>query len=141
MLIPRIFLKRSESEKNKRVRRASQRLSIQEQMEDHLSMAIAENAGVEINSDEATIGSKNIETLSKGYAQIIKASAENRRIELQIQEAKCRRVDSRYSTMPKVAGVIVTGLVTVFWLCLEQGCPLPMRLVQMTTALTTPRGL
>lgn len=139
MLIPRIFLKRSESER-KRVSH-SQQMSIQQQMEEHLSMAISENAGVEIDSEEATIGSKNIETLSKGYAQIIKASAENRRIELQIQEAKCRRIDSRYSTMPKIAGVIVTGLVTVFWLCLEQGTPLPMRLVQMATALTTPRGL
>ena len=139
MLIPRYFLKCKNTKREKQVR--EQRLSIERQMEEHLSMAIAENAGVEINSDEATIGSKNIETLSKGYAQIIKANAENRRIELQIQEAKCRRIDSRYSVTPKIAGVIITGVVTIFWLCLEQGTPLPMRLVQMTTALITPRGL
>lgn len=139
MLIPRYFLKCKNTKKKKQVR--EQRLSIQRQMEDALSMAISENAGVDINSDEATVGSKNIETLSKGYAQIIKADAERQKITLQIEEAKCRRIDSRYSITPKVAGVIVTGLVTVFWLCLEQGTPLPMRLVQMTTALITPRGL
>jgi len=139
MLIPRYFLKCKNTKKKKQVR--EQRLSIESQMEEALSMAISENAGVDINSDEATVGSKNIETLSKGYAQIIKASAENRRIQLQIEEAKSRKIDSRYSVMPKVAGVVITGVVTVFWLCLEQGTPLPMRLVQMTTALITPRGL
>lgn len=104
-------------------------------------MALAENAGVDISSNEATAGSKNIETLSKAYSQLRKAEAEELKLELQIAEAKKQRMINWDIVIPKVAGIAVAGMTTAFWLCLEQGTPLPMRLVKMVGDLTLPRNI
>lgn len=133
MLFTRHFLKVCKGEGHKT---SSSRIITE--MEEHLSMAIAENATLDIESNEATAGSKNVETLAKAYSQLQKAENERLRTELQIVEAKQVNWDN---ILPKVAGCCVAGLVTVFWLCLEQGTPLPMRLVQVVTNLTMPRNL
>lgn len=104
-------------------------------------MAISENSGVDISSPEATNGSKNIETLSKAYAQLQKAESEQLKLELQIVEAKKQRCISWDVVIPKVAGIAVAGMTTAFWLCLEQGTPLPMRLVKLVSDLTLPRNI
>ncbi len=104
-------------------------------------MAIAENAGVDISSPEATAGSKNIETLSKAYSQLQKAETEQFKLELQIAEAqKTRRVNWDI-VIPKATGIVIAGACTIFWVCLEQGTPLPMKLVKFVTDLTLPRNI
>ena len=115
--------------------------SLVKEMQNHISMAIAENAGMDIDSAEATAGSKNLETLCKGYAQLSKAEAERLKVELQIAEANKRQMINWDIIIPKLGGAVVAGIATIFWLCLEQGTPLPMRLVNFVTTLTTPRNL
>ena len=115
--------------------------NVKEMLEEHLKASISETAVEHIDSDKATKGAQNIETLSKAYSNLEKAESERKRIELQIEEAKRRRMANWDIIIPKVAGVVITGAVTIFWLSMEQGSPLPMRLVQMTNSLTVPRGL
>lgn len=114
---------------------------IRTELAEHISMAIAENSSEELSSDKATAGSKNIETLSKAYSQLEKAEAERLKVILQIKEAERRQWVNWDVVLPKLAAVGVTGAVTVFWICMEQGTPLPMRLVKMVSDLTLPRGL
>ena len=116
-------------------------IDVRTELAEHISMAIAENASEELSSDEATAGSRNIETLAKAYSQLEKAEAERQKVILQIKEAERRQWVNWDVVLPKVAAIGVTGAVTVFWLCMEQGTPLPMRLVKMVGDLTLPRGL
>jgi len=141
VLVSRSFLKFCESRVSKREKRTKEQNRIIEEMEEHLSMALAENAGVDISSNEATAGSKNIETLSKAYSQLRKAEAEELKLELQIAEARKTRMINWDIVIPKVVGITVAGMTTVFWLCLEQGTPLPMRLVKLVGDLTLPRNI
>ena len=126
-------------EKHKRQEKKETRII--DEMTEHLSMAISENSGVDISSPEATNGSKNIETLSKAYAQLQKAESEQLKLELQIAEAKKQRIVNWDILIPKATGIVVAGAVTVFWICLEQGTPLPMRLVKLVSDLTLPRNI
>ncbi len=140
MIISRSFL-RSYKKKNNFEGHYRKKSKVVTELEDHISMAMAENASLNIESAEATTGSKNVETLCKAYSQLQKAETEQLKLELQIAEANKQRMVNWDSILPKVAGVVVTGIVTTFWICLEQGTPLPMRLVQMASNLTMPRNL
>jgi len=115
--------------------------TVTNELVEHLSNAISENSANDIYSDEATTGCKNIETISKALSSLEKADAENKKVELQIEQAKAEQAAQVWNIAPKVAGVIVTGLVTIFWIMLEQNSVVPMRLVQMTNSLVTPKGL
>ena len=141
MLVSRSFLKFCENKIEKHKRQEKKETRIIDEMTEHLSMAISENSGVDISSPEATNGSKNIETLSKAYAQLQKAESEQLKLELQIAEAKKQRIVNWDILIPKATGIVVAGAVTVFWICLEQGTPLPMRLVKLVSDLTLPRNI
>lgn len=141
MIVSRSFLKFCESRISKHEKRAKQQNRIVAEMEEHISLAMAENAGEDISSNAATAGSKNIETLCKAYSQLRKAEAEELKLELQIAEARKTRTINWDIIIPKVAGIAVAGATTVFWLCLEQGTPLPMRLVKLVGDLTLPRNI
>ena len=139
MIISKNFLRIFEERNAKKV--YHEKSKVVTELEDHISMAMAENASLNIESAEATTGSKNVETLCKAYSQLQKAETEQLKLELQIAEANKQRMVNWDNILPKVAGVVVTGVVTAFWICLEQGTPLPMRLVQMASNLTMPRNL
>ena len=141
MIVSRSFLKFCENCVEKHKRQEKKETRIIDEMTEHLSMAISENSGVDISSAEAVTGSKNIETLSKAYAQLQKAEAEQLKLELQIAEAKKQRMVNWDILIPKATGIVVAGAVTIFWICLEQGTPLPMRLVKLVSDLTLPRNI
>lgn len=115
--------------------------SSKELLEEHLKECITENACEHVDTDKASKGAANIELLAKSMEHLEKAEAERLKVELQIAEAKRRQFVNWDVLLPKLAAIGVTGLVTVFWLCLEQGSPIPMRLVKMASDLITPRGL
>lgn len=140
MLVPKCFSRSNRRSKNQyeEYRKQSR---ISKELEEHLSMAISENGGNNIDSNESTIGSKNIETLAKAYANLKKAESERLKLELAIADSYKRRWINWDNVLPKLAGVVVTGAVTIFWLCLEQGTPIPTRLTRMASDLTVPKGL
>lgn len=140
MIIPKYF-SRSRNRKRDRYEEYRQKSRVSRELEEHLSWAIAENGGNQIDSAESTVGSKNVETLSKAYASVEKAEAERLKVELAIADSRRRQWINWDTIIPKVAGIVVTGLVTGFWLCIEQGTPVSQRLVKMSTDLTLPRGL
>lgn len=110
-------------------------------LEEHLKECITENAMEHIDTDKATKGAQNIELLAKSMEHLEKAESERLRIQLQLAEGQRRQWVNWDIVIPKIVAVGVTGAVTVFWLCLEQGTPIPMRLVKMVSDLTVPRGL
>lgn len=112
-----------------------------EMLEEHLKESITENALEHIDSDRAAKGAQNIELLTKSMEHLKKAESEQLKVQLQIAEAQRRQWVNWDIVLPKLAAIGVTGCVTVFWLCLEQGTPVPMRLVKMVTDLTLPKGL
>lgn len=112
-----------------------------EMLEEHLKESILECSMEHIDTAEATVGSQNLEKLAKAMASLETAESERLRVQLEIEEAKRRQWINWDMMIPKLVGIGVTGAVTVFWICLEQGTPLPMRLVQMASNLTMPRGL
>ena len=116
-------------------------LSSKELLEEHIKNSIEENACEHIDSDKATRGAQNIELLTKAMEHLEKAQAERLKVELQINEAKKKQWISWDVVIPKLFSIGVLGLVTIFWICLEQGTPVPMRLVKLTNDLLTPRGL
>lgn len=140
MIFPRCF-SRSRNRKRYQYEEYRQHSRVSKELEEHLSWAIAENGGNQIDSENATTGSKNVETLAKAYASVEKAEAERLKVELAIADSRRRQWVNWDTVIPKVAGVVVTGAVTVFWICMEQGTPVPTRLVKMTSDLTLPRGL
>jgi len=115
--------------------------SSEDLLEEHIKESILETSMEHIDTDKATRGSQNIKALAEAKEHLEKAKCERKKIELQIAEANQRRYVNWDIVLPKLIGIAVTGAVTVFWLCLEQGTPIPMRLVKMTTDLTVPRGL
>jgi hypothetical protein len=141
MLVSKSFLKFCENRIEKHEKEKQKQSRIMSEMTEHLSLAISENSGVDISSPEATNGSKNIEVLSKAYAQLQKAESEQLKLELQIAEAKKQRMVNWDIIIPKATGIVVAGAVTIFWICLEQGTPLPMRLVKLVSDLTLPRNI
>lgn len=140
MIFPRRF-SRSQNRKGHSYEEYRRRSHVSKELAEHLSWAIAENGGNQIDSEESTVGSKNVETLARAYASVEKAEAERLRVELAIADSRRRQWINWDTVIPKVAGVAVTGVVTIFWICLEQGTPVPARLVKMTSDLTLPRGL
>lgn len=110
-------------------------------LEEHLKECITENACEHIDTDKASKGAQNIELLAKSMEHLEKAEAERLKVQLQISEAQRRQWVNWDIVLPKMVAIGVTGAVTVFWLCLEQGTPIPMRLVKMVSDLTVPRGL
>ena len=115
--------------------------SSKELLEEHLKECITENALEHVDTDKASKGAQNIELLTKSMEHLEKAEAERLKVELQLAEAQRRQWVNWDIVLPKIAAIGVTGAVTVFWLCLEQGTPIPMRLVKMVSDLTVPRGL
>lgn len=140
MIIPRRFSGNGQK-KQQNYESYRKRSEVSKELEEHISWAIAENGSNPIESPESTAGSKNVEQLTKAYANLEKAEAERLKVELQICESKRRQWVNWDVVIPKVAGIMATALVTGFWICIEQGTPVPSRLVQMSTSLTTPRGL
>lgn len=116
-------------------------LTATKMLEEHLKECITENALEHVDTDRATKGAQNIELLSKSMEHLKKAEAEQLKVKLQLAEAQRRQWVNWDIVLPKLVAIGVTGIVTVFWLCLEQGTPVPMRLVKMATDLTVPRGL
>lgn len=116
-------------------------LTSKELLEEHIKSSIEENACEHIDSDKATRGAQNIELLTKAMEHLEKAEAERLKVELQIDESKKRQWISWDVVIPKLFSIGVLGLVTIFWICLEQGTPVPLRLVKLTNDLLTPRGL
>ena len=115
--------------------------TVSNELATHLSYAISENSANDIDSEKASIGSKNIETIAKALSSLEKAEAEKQKVILQIEQARTEQAAQIWNVAPKVAGVVITGLVTIFWIMLERNSVVPMRLVQMTNSLITPRGL
>ena len=140
MIFPRRF-SRSQNRRGHQYEEYRRHSQVSKELEEHLRWAIAENGGNQIDSEESTTGSKNVETLAKAYASVEKAEAERLKVELAIADSRKRQWVNWDTIIPKVAGVAVTGMVTIFWICLEQGTPVPSRLVKMTSDLTLPRGL
>ena len=140
MIFPRRF-SRSRNRRGHQYEEYRRRSKVSKELEEHLSWAIAENGGNQIDSEESTVGSRNVETLARAYASVEKAEAERLKVELAIADSRRRQWINWDTVIPKVAGVAVTGVVTIFWICLEQGTPVPARLVKMTSDLTLPRGL
>jgi len=110
-------------------------------LEEHLKECITENALEHVDTERASKGAQNIELLTKSMEHLEKAEAERLKVELQLAEAQRRQWVNWDIVLPKMVAIGVTGAVTVFWLCLEQGTPVPMRLVKMVSDLTVPRGL
>lgn len=110
-------------------------------LEEHLKESILEASAEHIDTDRATKSAQNIETLSKAFEHLEKAESERLRIKLQIAEAQKRDWVNWDVVIPKLAGIGIAGAVTVFWLCLEQNTPVPMRLVKMVSDLTVPRSI
>ena len=110
-------------------------------LEEHLKESILEASAEHIDTDRATKSAQNIETLSKAFEHLEKAESEQLRIKLQIAEAQKRDWVDWSVVIPKLAGIGIAGAVTVFWLCLEQNTPIPMRLVKLVSDLTVPRSI
>lgn len=139
MLIPIKFLEYMGFIKN--VESNEDEPSSKDLLEEHLKECITENALEHVDTDKATKGAQNIELLTKSMEHLEKAEAERLKVELQLAEARRRQWVNWDVVLPKMVAIGVTGAVTVFWLCLEQGTPIPMRLVKMASDLTVPRGL
>lgn len=116
-------------------------LTATKMLEEHIKECITENALEHVDTDRATKGAQNIELLSKSMEHLKKAEAEQLKVELQLAEARRRQWVNWDIVLPKLVAIGATAAVTIFWLCLEQGTPVPMRLVKMATDLTVPRGL
>lgn len=119
----------------------SPEMTATEMLEEHLKECITENALEHVDTDKASKGAQNIELLTKSMEHLKKAEAEQLKVELQLAEAQRRQWVNWDIVLPKLAAIGVTGAVTIFWICLEQGTPVPMRLVKMATDLTLPKGL
>lgn len=119
----------------------SAEMTATEMLEEHLKECITENALEHVDTDKASKGAQNIELLTKSMEHLKKAEAEQLKVELQLAETQRRQWVNWDIVLPKLAAIGVTGAVTIFWICLEQGTPVPMRLVKMATDLTLPKGL
>jgi len=118
--------------------------SSEELLEEHIRSRIMEAEDMRLTEDTADVAAKADDVIVKlvqAQANKEKATAERRKVELQIMEAARRRYINWDQLLPKLVGICVTGGVTVFWLLMEQGNVVPMRLIQMTNSLTIPRGL
>lgn len=120
---------------------SSETPSSKDLLEEHLKESILEVSTEHIDTDKATKGAQNIETLSKAYEHLEKAESERLRIELQIAEARKRDLVNWDVVIPKLAGIGIAGAVTIFWLCLEQNTPIPRHLVKLVSDLTVPRSI
>lgn len=137
MLVLVKFLKRMVNEVE--VESVDDEPSVKDLLTEHLKESIAENSCEHIDTDTATKGARNILLLSKSLESLEKAEAERLKVQLQIDEIKQQNAINWNVLMPKIVGIGATMAVTIFWLCMEQGTPVPMRLVKMATDLTTPR--
>ena len=115
--------------------------SAAEVLEENLKLEIAEVGGMDIESAESTAGSKNIEIQSKALASLKKAEAEAEKIKLQQMEIYERRIMRHDQLLTKLISIGAFALVTIFWISLEQGMPLPRLLVKLAEELVAPRRL
>ncbi len=110
-----------------------------EMLETELQSGLEELAVEHVDTDKYKNGVNNIKTLCEAIEKHDKVRLEQQKVLLQIAEAEQRRAVNWDVVLPKVGGCVAAVVITCFWLALEQGTPLSMRLVSTVTALTMPK--
>lgn len=108
-------------------------------MEEELQSGLEELAVEHVDTEKYGRGVNNMETLSRAIEHHEKVRLEQMKLELQIAEAQRRRNINWDVVIPKLGGCAAAIIITIFWLCLEQGTPLSMRMVSAVTSLTMPK--
>ena len=115
--------------------------TVVECLEEDMKMSIAELGGMDIESAEAAAGSKVLENKAKALSAIKKAEAESEKVRIQKIEAQVREKQAYDQLLTKLVSIGAFALVTIFWIFLEQGMPLPRLLVKLAEELVAPRRL
>ena len=110
-----------------------------EMLETELQSGLEELAIEHVDTDKYKNGVNNIKTLCEAIEKHDKVRLEQKKVLLQIAEAEQRRAVNWDVILPKLGGCAAAIIITCFWLALEQGTPLSMRLVSTVTALTMPK--
>lgn len=141
MLIPRKTLKYLEKQLETNKETIQVKSETASELDVYLLQCLLEAEELKTGTNEAVKASKQIQMLLNGRQSNETVELEKLKLQLQIIEAEKRQMVNWDILLPKLIGIGVAGLVTIFWLCLEQGTPLPMRLVKLVGDLTMPRGL
>lgn len=139
MLFPKIDYSENVEENIQERRNTTNINDVLNDLGEALRNAISENAANEVDSEEGTVGAKNVKTYAEAFAKVAEAEAAKIKAEAQLRETEYRHEERFDDAVPAAVGIVVTGLVTVFWLLLEQNAVVPQRLVQMSSKLITPK--
>lgn len=119
----------------------SEEIDLEELLRGEIIAVMEELAYEHSDSEKYSRSVHNLESLLKAYSEYKRGDIEAAKLALQLAEARKKQMVNWDLVLPKIAAVMVSGGVTLFWICLEQQRPLPMRLVQAVNSWTTPKGL
>lgn len=116
-----------------------QQMSIIELTELEIESVVEELSSEHADTEKYTTQVENLKKLTEAFEKMAKAEAELDKAELEtIQTVAKRKID--WSVVgPKVAGVVVYGLVTVGFIAIEREHPPAMRIVQAANNLLRPQ--
>ena len=138
MLFPKFSTVRKNND-SKSYEETSEEPQVVTDMRNQLTMAISEAAASSVETEEGTTCSKNVKTYSEAYKNISDAETDKEKVRVQEKEIDYKHQEQLIHEFVILAGILMTGVTTGFWLLLEQQAVVPQKLVTMTSKLITPR--
>lgn len=138
VIIPRFFTERRKYEEEIEEEIEPEQ-TVQEALEDLLQNAVSETSSFNIESDEATKAAKNLHEVADAYKAYSQAKSDEAKAKAQVMEAYKQKPIIGDQTIARICGIVAATGVVVFWTAMEQGKPIPMRLVQFTQSMTLPK--
>lgn len=114
-------------------------MTTSELIEAEIESVIQEMAIEHADTESYTVAVNNLETLTKAYANHAKAIADFEKAHSDYALAEAKTRVNWAEVGPKVAAVLVYGVVTGMFILIEREHPPAMRLVQAANTLITPR--
>ena len=138
MLFPKFSTVRKNND-SKSYEETSEEPQVVTDMRNQLTMAISEAAASSVETEEGTTCSKNVKTYSEAYKNISDAETDKEKVRVQEKEIDYKHQEQLIHEFVILAGILMTGVTTGFWLLLEQQAVVPQKLVTMSSKLITPR--
>ena len=124
---------------NKKYEEEQEEPQVLTDMREQLRTAISEAAASSVETEEGTVCSKNTKTYSEAYKNIADAETDREKVRIQAREIEYKHQEQLIHEFVVLAGILMTGITTGFWLLLEQQAVVPQKLVTMSSKLITPR--
>jgi len=107
-------------------------------LEEELTNTIAHISTLHPDTEEYTVTSQNIKTLTEAIQTYEKTRTERDRIQLQVVQAQKEYVQNYNVVALKGLGIIAYGAMMMFWIGLERNNAIPAKMVQSMNTLVRP---